>query len=403
MKSSKLTWIIVLAAIALLASIYYIYSRQKAPTGKKVTWGTALSDRYLWPMMVSNATFLTPDGVTIGISEFGNEQYQPLSGKWGVGVGDDDGNYDELPIQLSVDWLSLREKRWYKGIFKLPIKQLDSIYSLVKGKQLIVGLDTAGRVVLWVKGKLDTREITAFSAEAYQPDWQRAQLSNKETEQAFIGRVYNLVNAAERDAIAIAQDWREQQATDGSFSGIYEYIAQMEMDGEHLLLVHKQKDSIALIDPGTTPKNLFQGDLIWLDWKVRAHSSNRDSVAAKKMPVATNVKLYRKGKLARLIQTGMPGLTPDYQTGHISEQGKVLLLKAVSYYLANTSDTVIRNAVDHHKEAFSFTVADQDFKGNDGYKIGLSSDAEHSSLMRWLYYAPRRPFSLFTWDELADQ
>ncbi|TDO24306.1 DUF2931 family protein [Pedobacter duraquae] len=399
MRSFKKAILPIFLIVLCFATALYFYLKRGDPAWNKMTWGTAVSDRYLWPMMVSTARFITPDGLSIEVSEFGHEQYYPLSGKWGVGNGENHGNNEPLPLKLSIDWLSLREKTWYKGAFELPEARLDSLFKAVKGDQLVLGLDTGGVIVLWVKGAGGKREAATFTARAYQPDWKNSDLSPKETESAYMDRVYQLVTPEERDAIALAQPLKEQKAKDGVYTGIYEFIAEMRMEGDNLLLVHKQHDSMALINLGGVPKALNQGDLIRLDWKIRQHSANRDSVAPAQRQVVLNASLFEKGKLSKLIDRHIPDLEGAYLTTHISEPGKELMQRTISYYLANSKDKDIRKAVDLDKADIKFTVDDYGFKTERGYKIAITPNVANPSFAHWVYYSPRHLFYIMEWEE----
>ena len=144
---------------------------------------------------------------------------------------------------------------------------------------------------------------------------------------------------------------------------------------------------------------LNQGDLVRLDWKIRKHSANRDSVAPAQRQVVQNASLYRKGKLSKLLENHTPELEGTFLTRHISEPGKALMNRTVSYYLANATDKDIRKAIDQDKANIKFAVDDYDFKTERGYKIAITPNVVNPSFTHWVYYSPRHLFYIMEWEE----
>ncbi len=191
---------LILVVICIFGVIYFVF-RSKGPSLEKYKWGTAVSDQYLSPVMVNAANFILPDGVSIGATDFGESPDSPVSGDWSIGNGDLDGNLDPLPDKIYVDWLSLHERTWYKGTFNLPRSKMERIFKKLQGHQLILGLGAEGETVVWVKGKTGKQELATFKASAYEPNWKEINPNSKETEPAYIDRVYHNISPTERDEI----------------------------------------------------------------------------------------------------------------------------------------------------------------------------------------------------------
>jgi len=117
------------------------------------------------------------------------EKYSPPSlsdeddfGYWGRSYGSSyDIEYMPLPDSLHLSWVSLRERKFYKGTFKLPQKIIDSIF---KNKEInkfentdyygkykkyfnfSIGIAPKGKITVWIQGKKNyQKEIARFQAQ----------------------------------------------------------------------------------------------------------------------------------------------------------------------------------------------------------------------------------------------
>lgn len=402
-RTRNITLLISITLIALLGIYYFLLRKMDKLDLPKYTWGSAISDKYRWPMVVVNASFISQDGVTLGIADFGNEQFEPLSGKWGVGNGDTTGSLAPLPLSLNVEWLSLREKLFYKASVNLPTKKMDSIFRSANGKQLIVGLAAKGEFIVWAKGTKGLLEIQKFTAKTYEPNWEVFPKENDEDQSAYIQRMYNKVSNAERDEINASASLSDEESTNGIFNGIYTYITQQKIAKQEMLLVHKLKDSLGFVSQNTLPNTYSQGDLIKVRWRVAdvfSYKNDGTSTSTKTLFVI-RTELYKKGKLSLLLDKGMPPLTAFYEQERIFDEKTLLLGDLVAFYLANSEDKDIRNAVDKRKkQPLKYTVSDYRYNnGKVGYQI-IITPVKDPDFAKHIYLHPSSPLRLLEWQEV---
>ncbi|TDQ11393.1 DUF2931 family protein [Pedobacter metabolipauper] len=391
---------IAVALVAVVAALVYLF-KPKATHAENFKWGTAVSDRYLEPVHVLAANFILPDGVSVGASDFGAEIDMPVSGEWSVGNGSMGSDPCPLPEKLYVDWLSLSERLWYKGVFKLPVEEINTIYEQLKGKQLILGLAAKGGVVLWINGTAGKKQVASFKANAYQPNWEGMYPNGKETEDEFIDRVYAKLDAGERNELDFRQSLNNQKPVNGIFTGIYEFITAQEVDGQLMMIARKYKDTLGLMTAPELVSGLVQGDRIRLSWKSNIYTPSGDtSSTPKQHELAISTKLVKKGKLAKLMKKGMPKLTASYHSERLTEEGKDLFYRVLKYYLANSTDLLIRNSVDKYHDPLVYEVNDFEINGDSFYEIVIFPDLPKPQYMKKVYYHSRHLFNFLELHEL---
>jgi len=129
-----------------------------------------------------------PIRMTIDITTRNNKKYKSSSlyedefSRWGSSFSSSDAiKYLMLPDSLKLNWVSLRERKIYKGNFKFPAKIIDSIFKYEKDKKksdldsyrntvtyyfdFSIGIAPKGHVTIWLVGKDFQKEIAQFQAE----------------------------------------------------------------------------------------------------------------------------------------------------------------------------------------------------------------------------------------------
>ena len=111
-----------------------------------------------------------------------SEDYKEDNAYWGYASNYDFENFPP-PYTLSCHWVSLRERKIYKGTFELPHKTIDSLFKLEKAKMYPfsaysrhnvygynfgVGIAPGGMVTLWASGKhYFQKEIATYQAKEF--------------------------------------------------------------------------------------------------------------------------------------------------------------------------------------------------------------------------------------------
>ncbi|MNR36509.1 hypothetical protein D3C85_1544320 [compost metagenome] len=96
----------------------------------------------------------------------------------------------------------------------------------------------------------------------------------------------------------------------------------------------------------------------------------------------------------------MPSLSSFYHTDRLTEDGKLLMVKLIKNYLATSTDTDIRKAVDVTKKRMRFAVHDHFFKGIRGYRIMLLPDHPNPIFSKYIYFHPSKIFSLQEYEDV---
>lgn len=96
--------------------------------------------------------------------------------------------YHPIPNRLNVQWFSISENKFYKGIFKLPAEQLKQYFDKIwltygsgmanyeaakyeRFNDLIVGVTPGGGVIVWIKSMSQQVELEYFQAKETEVDW----------------------------------------------------------------------------------------------------------------------------------------------------------------------------------------------------------------------------------------
>ncbi|WP_299800088.1 DUF2931 family protein [uncultured Maribacter sp.] len=111
-----------------------------------------------------------------------SEDYKEDNAYWGFASNYEFENFPP-PYTLSCHWVSLRERKIYKGTFELPHKTIDSLFKLEKSKmhsfspyggsdvygyEFGVGIAPGGMVTLWASGKYYfQKEIATYQAKEF--------------------------------------------------------------------------------------------------------------------------------------------------------------------------------------------------------------------------------------------
>jgi len=116
-----------------------------------------------------------------------SENYKEDNAYWGAANNYEFENFPP-PYTLSCHWVSLRERKIYKGTFELPHKTIDSLFKLEKAKMnkfsaysepgaygynFGVGIAPGGMVTVWVSGRhYFQKEIAIYQAKEFDSyDW----------------------------------------------------------------------------------------------------------------------------------------------------------------------------------------------------------------------------------------
>ncbi len=127
-------------------------------------------------------------------------------GFWGNSyASSSDIEYMTLPDSLFIHWVSLRERKIFKGTFKLPHKIIDSIFKNNKDKKqkhtdyygklkkyfnFSIGIAPEGKITVWIQGKNNfQKEIARFQAQEF--DNYLGNSTGQESIDKLVGKFYS--------------------------------------------------------------------------------------------------------------------------------------------------------------------------------------------------------------------
>src|SRR6478609_5596090 len=87
---------------------------------------------YDYPMRTFGTTLILEDGTKYDRMAAKDDADAPISGAWGRLYEAYDYESLRLPKALQVSWLSLSEKKFYKGNFVLPIRKRNRVFRYFK-------------------------------------------------------------------------------------------------------------------------------------------------------------------------------------------------------------------------------------------------------------------------------
>lgn len=167
-------------------------------------------------------------------------------------------------------------------------------------------------------------------------------------------------------------------------------VAYVDFDdnGDYpLFTVEKEAKLISLYANLEEPNDFKRGDILEIKWRmdsvyIAGEGEKLDFgewlVTAKKVKDG-NVSLLRKNykKPIKYYSEKEEAYTDGF---------KEYVATQVEYYLANSKKEVVEMAIKNPETNFTYSIEEKDKEGHSYYKIGISTDFEHSStVLQWLY------------------
>ena len=145
--------------------------KSKSTTMETFEWRPTACAPKFFPAEIATGNFIFDDETSIYIP--GSRVMHNGWGNWGAAhiVGED---FKPIPVKLEITWLSFTENKFYSGTFKLPQKEMKTLFERgftnwtgqkKEFTKLNVGLAPKGAVTLWIQGIGWSEEIAQFQAQ----------------------------------------------------------------------------------------------------------------------------------------------------------------------------------------------------------------------------------------------
>ncbi|MGO4289142.1 hypothetical protein [Chitinophaga sp. RAB17] len=171
------------------------------------------------------------------------------------------------------------------------------------------------------------------------------------------------------------------------------YIGFNDFGDDGLFSCVKGKDTVSLIfNSDVKDPALNNGDRIILQWKMEIYEPAGDPEFPYPKEYVVDYHLLQPGKVTLLKKTNIL-LQGYYDDKEISPEGQIEIEAAVWYYVANTTDTAIRNVVDVERQALQYTIEKYEGEGEPGISHIIFKTASQPVLKRVRFDAGM-PYSL---------
>lgn len=154
---------IVTAILILLATVFRII---KHKGWERYNYSTVISAPESYPVYFRQAYFLLPDG---DYGNIGDEEVNRFTTSWASEYSSaDHAQSKRLPAKLVLEFVSYRDKKFYKDTLSLPESEMKAIFaSADKNRQFLklssyggdkwglsfaIGIANAGNVIVWLRG-----------------------------------------------------------------------------------------------------------------------------------------------------------------------------------------------------------------------------------------------------------
>ena len=164
-------------------------------------------------------------------------------------------------------------------------------------------------------------------------------------------------------------------------------------DGDDALFVCvKGKDTVALIFNAANAPALNNGDQVVLQWAMEMYEPAGDPEFPYPREYVTDYRLLQPGKVTRL-KKNYSLLKCAYSDKEVSDWGKAEIETAVWYYIANTTDTAIRNTVDVERAALQYRI-ERDKSAENSSISNIIFAKEGQPVLKRVFFNVETPYSL---------
>ncbi|HEY9256466.1 hypothetical protein [Chitinophaga sp.] len=166
------------------------------------------------------------------------------------------------------------------------------------------------------------------------------------------------------------------------------YVGYNDNGDDELFICVKGKDTVALICNNGKAPVLNNGDRIVLQWKMDIYEPAGDPEFPYPAEYVVDYHLVAPGKLT-LLKKSYDLLQGHYDDKEVSPEGQTEIDAAVWYYVANTTDTAIRNVVDVERKVLQYTI-----EKNEGSVSNIIFKTATQPVLKRVLFNAEQPYSL---------
>jgi hypothetical protein len=171
------------------------------------------------------------------------------------------------------------------------------------------------------------------------------------------------------------------------------YVAYNDNGDDELFICVKDKDTVALIFNNGKGPALNNGDRILLQWDMDIYTPAGDPEFPYPKEYVVDYRIIQPGKVT-LLKKSHALLEGHYDDKEVSDNGQAEIDAAVWYYVANTTDTAIRNLVDIERKALQYTIEKKEENSDPSVRNIVFKTAAQPVLKR-VFFNVERPYSLY--------
>lgn len=176
-------------------------------------------------------------------------------------------------------------------------------------------------------------------------------------------------------------------------------------DGDYMLLnAKKDQSDFSFINDKNEDRTLLKGDLIEITWKKDTIYISGDGETPELAEWVISVRKLKDGKVSLFRKNYRKKLKYNWSTEEsFSKDYLDKLYLIVEYYIANTKNVMIKDAVSK-KEQLEYSIEEQTRDGKKYTVIGVALVFEHRvNTLKWLYLDQDNGNKLYEYDLPNDQ
>ncbi|WP_235992210.1 hypothetical protein [Taishania pollutisoli] len=187
-------------------------------------------------------------------------------------------------------------------------------------------------------------------------------------------------------------------------TAVFEFVSYND-NGDYMLLNAKKENQLyGFINDNNDDRSLLRGDVCEIQWKEDTIYIAGDGERPELADWVISIRKIKDGKSSAFRKTYKKELLYHYRSDETDYSESYLdeLYLLVEYYIANSTNTLIRSAVEN-REQLEYSIEEQ-VKNNRSYTVfGIGSTSEHSfHPVQWLYYDNEKDL-LYEYDLPADK
>jgi len=217
----------------------------------------------------------------------------------------------------------------------------------------------------------DDRETTSENIESIKTDT----LNLKETSHATL-----------KDTFTSDLRPNEKLKIEKAYSDIVEFVAFDDNGDYPIFTIQKNKKIISFYSDFDDASTLKRGDILEVKWKIDSVYIAGEGEKLDFGEWLINAKKIKEGNVSLFLKKYKKPIKFTSEKDDYTDGFKDYLYTQVTYYLANSKNELVKNAIKNPDADLSYSIEEKDRDGRSYYLLGISNDFEHhTNILQWLY------------------